>query len=84
MKNKLYKIGMLGMVHNITIEDFKGLKRRCGDRLKIEIDDEINQVILQDEHIRESAGHILRVYNNETAETLLDGAFIFADKKVPM
>lgn len=84
MRKKLYKIGGLNKVEDISMQDFKRLKQVCGDRLKIQIDEENNKVILQQDDMKNSVAHILRIYNNESAKTLLDEELIFADRKVQM
>lgn len=84
MIKKLYKIGELNKVEDISMQDFKRLKQVCGDRLKIQIDEENNKIILQQNDMKNSVAHILRIYNNEGAKTLLDEELIFADKKVQM
>lgn len=81
MKSKLYKIYANGNIESINISDFIRVKEICGDSLMININNN-NTISTQDNNTRKSVEHILRVYNDESAETIVSGTPIFADKKV--
>ena len=81
MKKKLYKIMSNGNIDNITVENFIEAKRICGDKLDIEINQD-NTISFNMCDRRKSIDHILRVYNDEGAETIISKKPIFADKKI--
>lgn len=81
MRSKLYKIYSNGKIGSINIIDFIKVKELCGDNLMIDINTN-NTISTQDNNTRKSVDHILRVYNDESAETIVSGTPIFADKKV--
>ena len=83
MKNKLYQIREKGNIENYGIDQFKTMKNFCGEKLKLNItDDNKVEIIMTDK--RKSIEHILRILNNEGAETILDGDPIFAEKKIKL
>lgn len=81
MKSKLYKIYASGNVESINISDFIRVKEICGGSLMIDINNNTT-ISTQGDNMRKSVEHILRVYNDESAETIVSGTPIFADKKV--
>lgn len=84
MRNKLYKIYSQGTADSIGIDEFIRVKECCGDQLAIDIDENNSTISVCGDNIKKSVEHILRVYNDESAETIVTGTKIFADKKVPM
>lgn len=81
MKSKLYQIQQKGTADRYGIDEFKAMKERCGSKLKLKITDNNKIEILLDDK-RKSIDHLLRVLNNEGAETIIDGNPIFVEKKV--
>lgn len=81
MKRKLYKIKVKGNIDNITIDDFKEAKNICGEHLSLIIN-ENNDISFDEDNRRQSIDHILRIYNDEGAETIISKKPIFADKKI--
>lgn len=84
MKNKLYKIYSQGNINRIGLDDFIRVKECCGEHIMIDINVKDNTIGVKESNIRKSVEHILRVYNDESAETIISGTKIFADKKVPI
>lgn len=83
MKRKLHKIISKGNIENITVNDFIEVKEICGDKIDIEIEDD-NTISFNSANRKKSIDHILRVYNDEGAETIVSKKPIFADKKIEM
>lgn len=81
MKRKLHKIICKGNIENITIDNFIEVKEICGDKLDIEINRD-NTISFNASNRKKSIDHILRVYNDEGAETIVSKKPIFADKKI--
>ena len=81
MKNKLYKIYSNRNIDDINISDFIRVKEICGNDLMIDIND-ATTISIQDNNTRKSIDQVLRVYNDESAETIVSKKPIFADKKV--
>ena len=77
----LYKIMKEGNIHSITIEKFKNLKDRYGEALLFTLN-ENDTISIKEEGISKSIMHILRIYNDEVAETIISGKAIFAHQKV--
>lgn len=81
MKKKLHKIYIEGNIDNITIDDFIKVKDVCGEKLIVNINSD-NTISFDPNKKRESIYHILRIYNDEGAETIVSGKPIFADRKI--
>ncbi|WP_017416451.1 Kiwa anti-phage protein KwaB-like domain-containing protein [Clostridium tunisiense] len=84
MKNKLYKIQCQGTTESIGIDEFIRVKECCGEQLVIDIDENNCTISVCEDNVKKSVDHILRVFNDESAETIVTGTKIFADKKIPM
>ena len=83
MKRKLHKIRSKGNLDNITVEDFRRVKNVCGDKLIVDIKND-NTISFNPNKKKQSIEHILRIYNDEGAETIISRKPIFADKKIEM
>ncbi len=81
MKRKLHKIRSKGNLDSISINDFIRVKDVCGDKLMVNIKDD-NTISFNPNKKRQSIDHILRIYNDEGAETIISRKPIFADKKI--
>lgn len=83
MKRKLHKIRSKGNLDNISVDDFRRVKSVCGDKLMVNINDD-NTISFNPNKKKQSIEHILRIYNDEGAETIISRKPIFADKKIEM
>ncbi|MEG1143705.1 MAG: DUF4868 domain-containing protein, partial [Bacilli bacterium] len=81
MKRKLHKIRSKGNLDSISVNDFIRVKDVCGDNLMVNIKDD-NTISFNPSKKRQSIDHILRIYNDEGAETIISRKPIFADKKI--
>ena len=81
VRKLLYKIIKEGNIDNITIGKFKGLKDKFGDKLLYTINDD-DTISIREEAQSKSVMHILRIYNDEAAETIISGKGIFAHQKI--
>lgn len=83
MKRKLHKIRSKGNLDNISVDDFRRVKNVCGDKLMVDINND-NTISFNPNKKKQSIEHILRIYNDEGAETIISRKPIFADKKIEM
>lgn len=83
MKRKLHKIRSKGNLDNISVDDFRRVKNVCGDKLMVDINND-NTISFNTNKKKQSIEHILRIYNDEGAETIISRKPIFADKKIEM
>lgn len=81
MRRKLHKIHAKGNISNIKVDDFVRAKQVCGEKLILNINDD-NTISFDPNRKRKSIDHILRIYNDEGAETIVSRKPIFADKKI--
>lgn len=81
MRRKLHKIQVKGNISNITVDDFVRAKEVCGENLIVNINND-NTISFDPNRKRKSIDHILRIYNDEGAETIVSRKPIFADKKI--
>lgn len=81
MKRKLHKILQKNNINSIDIERFKEVKEVCGDKLMIVINED-NTISVESANKRKSVEHILRVYNDEGAQTIISKEPIFAERKI--
>lgn len=81
MRRKLHKIHVKRNISKITVDDFVRAKDVCGENLIVNINDD-NTISFDPNRKRKSIDHILRIYNDEGAETIVSRKPIFADKKI--
>ncbi len=81
IRKMLYKIRKEGNIDNITIDKFKDLKNKYPDKLLYTINDN-NTINIKEDVQGKSIMHILRIYNDEAAETIVSGKGIFAHQKI--
>lgn len=81
MRRKLHKIHVKGNISKITVDDFVRAKDVCGEKLIVNINND-NTISFDPNRKRKSIDHILRIYNDEGAETIVSRKPIFADKKI--
>lgn len=81
VRKLLYKIIKKGSIDNVTIDKFKDLKDKFGDKLLYTLNDD-NTISIKGESQSKSVMHILRIYNDEAAETIVSGKGIFAHEKI--
>lgn len=84
VRKKLFKISKEGNIDNTTFDKFKELKDRYGDGLIFNINENNNNISIKEDNKNKSIDHILRIYNDEGAETFLSQQFIFANQKIPI
>lgn len=82
VRKKLFAINKLGNINNTTFDKFKDLKDKYGVGLKFNINENNNNISVQKDNENKSIDHILRIYNDEGAETFLSQKFIFANQKI--
>jgi hypothetical protein len=81
VRKLLYKITKEGNINDVTIDKFRALKNKYGEALLYTIND--NDTISVKEDVKgKSVMHILRIYNDEAAETIISGKAIFAHQKI--
>ncbi|MGG7198538.1 Kiwa anti-phage protein KwaB-like domain-containing protein [Clostridium butyricum] len=82
IRKLLYKINSKDMLSQITIDKFKNLKNEEeGEKLLFIINDD--ETISIDETMKsKSIMQILRIYNDETAKTIISNETIFAQQKL--
>jgi len=83
MKRKLHKIHLKGNLDSISVNDFIRVKNVCGEKLMVNIKED-NTISFNPNKKKQSIDHILRIYNDEGAETIISRKPIFADKKIEM
>ena len=81
MRRKLHKIHVKRNISKITVDDFVRAKDVCGEKLIVNINND-NTISFDPNRKRKSIDHILRIYNDEGAETIVSRKPIFADKKI--
>lgn len=81
IRKLLYKIGKAADINDITIDKFKDLKNKYQDKLLYTINDN-NTINIREDAQSKSIMHILRIYNDEAAETIVSGKGIFAHQKI--
>lgn len=79
-RKKLYKIKNNGNTNNITIDKFKDLKNSYGDNLLFTLNN--NTISIDEEKKNKSIEHVLRICNDEVAQTFLTKTSIFANEKI--
>ncbi|MDX6154323.1 Kiwa anti-phage protein KwaB-like domain-containing protein [Marinococcus sp. PL1-022] len=84
LKRKLYSIWTTGKLENFSFEVFAQMKKEVGDKVFFNLDEKNNQITLDVSKANEfkAVDQIIRIVNGETAKTLVDSKYIFADKKV--
>ena len=80
MRRKLHKIHVKRNISKITVDDFVRAKDVCGEKLIVNINND-NTISFDPNRKRKSIDHILRIYNDEGAETIVSRKPIFADKE---
>lgn len=84
VRKKLFAINKEGDISKTTFDKFRELKNRYGGGLKFNLDVNNSKISIQEENKNKSIDHILRIYNDEGAETFLSQKFIFANQKIPI
>jgi hypothetical protein len=82
-RKKLYKIHAKDSINSITIDRFRELKNRHGENLYFDLNED-NTISIQLSNASKSIDHILRIYNDELAETFITGTSIFANQQIPV
>ncbi len=84
LKRKLSNVIKNNCLNQTTYEEFKKLKMKHKENLLFELNESNQKIIVDESKLAKSSLQILRIYNDETATTLLTNTSIFASEKIPI
>lgn len=81
-KRKLYSISMTDKLSGISYEIFKEMKNLIGDGLFLTLNESTKTIAIDEGNSHKSVDQIIRIINDEAAETLVSQTQIFANQKI--
>jgi hypothetical protein len=81
-KKKLFSISSTGKFDRVTFDTFKKVKDTIVDGLHFSLDTEKRVITIDEENSHKSVDQIIRIINDEAAETLVSETTIFANQRI--
>ncbi|WP_077329680.1 Kiwa anti-phage protein KwaB-like domain-containing protein [Virgibacillus siamensis] len=81
-KKKLYGISTANKLDNVTFDTFKALKKTIGEGLFFKLDQKNKSITIDEGNKHKSVDQIIRIINDEAAETLVSKTQIFANQRI--
>lgn len=81
-KRKLYRISTANKLEKVTYDTFRVLKGIIGEGLLFTLDPTNKNIIIDEANSHKSVDQIIRIINDEAAETLVSKTQIFANQRI--